>query len=238
MQNKSGRKKRSQQDAGCGATDKPDPRIITQQAQRQAPSHCRCKKLQHFVHKCRPLCRAWGHTWRCTKNWLKITRETMAMLPSIRLGFADDKVKTKPEVRDCIEAVLFQADGLITSVLAGEVLLAAHGLATGTGWFVPFYECEPPSLTDWMTSPHWSVLRSWARRRGAHCAAFLTRHCSGESNVCFWAAIPLRLHSTQRVGRGSGQLDPEVRGVRVTERLRHVAEWYPAPRQRSRRQLS
>ena len=43
----------------------------------------------------------------------------MATKPSIRLGFADDKVQAKPELRDCIDVVLRQADGLANDVLVG-----------------------------------------------------------------------------------------------------------------------
>lgn len=43
----------------------------------------------------------------------------MATKPSIRLGFADDKVQSRPELRDCIDVVLRQADGLINDVLNG-----------------------------------------------------------------------------------------------------------------------
>ncbi len=57
----------------------------------------------------------------------------MATLPSIRLGFADDKVKTRPEVRDCIEAVLFQADGLIDSVMTGLRLIQAQPVGQAKG---------------------------------------------------------------------------------------------------------
>lgn len=57
----------------------------------------------------------------------------MALLPSIRLGFADDKVKTKPEVRDCIEAVLFQSDGLIAAVFEGLRLIHAQPIEQSRG---------------------------------------------------------------------------------------------------------
>lgn len=43
----------------------------------------------------------------------------MATKPSIRLGFADDKVQSRPELRDCIDVVLRQADGLVNDILAG-----------------------------------------------------------------------------------------------------------------------
>ena len=55
----------------------------------------------------------------------------MATKPSIRLGFADDKVKAKPELRDCIDVVLRQADGLASDVLAGLKGIQAQSKGRG-----------------------------------------------------------------------------------------------------------
>ncbi len=43
----------------------------------------------------------------------------MANNAMTRLGFSDEKVSTKPALRDCIEAVLSQSDGLMTAVMTG-----------------------------------------------------------------------------------------------------------------------
>ncbi len=43
----------------------------------------------------------------------------MASLAMPRLGFSDEKVQTKPALRDCIEAVLTQSDGLMAAVMKG-----------------------------------------------------------------------------------------------------------------------
>ncbi len=53
----------------------------------------------------------------------------MAMFPMPRIGLSDEKSKTKPALRDCIEAVLLQSDALITSVVDG--LVAAKGMTQG-----------------------------------------------------------------------------------------------------------
>ena len=55
----------------------------------------------------------------------------MATKPSIRLGFADDKVQAKPELRDCIDVVLRQADGLISDILAGLKGIQAQSKGRG-----------------------------------------------------------------------------------------------------------
>jgi hypothetical protein len=38
-----------------------------------------------------------------------------------------------------------------TGAAVGVVLFAAHALATLTGAFLPFYQCENPSVEDWLT---------------------------------------------------------------------------------------
>ena len=43
----------------------------------------------------------------------------MASMAMPRLGFSDEKVQTKPALRDCIEAVLTQSDGLMAAVMKG-----------------------------------------------------------------------------------------------------------------------
>ena len=55
----------------------------------------------------------------------------MATKPSIRLGFADDKVQAKPELRDCVDVVLRQADGLINDVLTGLKGIQAQSKGRG-----------------------------------------------------------------------------------------------------------
>jgi hypothetical protein len=40
---------------------------------------------------------------------------------------------------------------LATGAAVGSVLFVAHALATLTGEFLPFYQCENPSVEDWLT---------------------------------------------------------------------------------------
>jgi hypothetical protein len=40
---------------------------------------------------------------------------------------------------------------LATGATVGCVLFVAHGLATVTGEFLPFYQCQNPSVEDWVT---------------------------------------------------------------------------------------
>jgi hypothetical protein len=40
---------------------------------------------------------------------------------------------------------------LATGAAVGSVLFVAHALATLTGEFLPFYQCENPSIEDWLT---------------------------------------------------------------------------------------
>jgi hypothetical protein len=53
----------------------------------------------------------------------------MVMFVMPRIGLSDEKSKTKPALRDCIEAVLLQSDVLISSVIDG--LIAAKGMTQG-----------------------------------------------------------------------------------------------------------
>lgn len=40
---------------------------------------------------------------------------------------------------------------LATGAVVGSVLFVAHAVATLTGEFLPFYQCENPSAEDWLT---------------------------------------------------------------------------------------